>query len=116
MPTYEAQCLTCDHRQDYIRKIDDRFNTPLCDECGGEMSKAVTTCMVPIMAIAESMHIVSPIDNSIMRNKSDYEKHMKKHGVRPSSEYEGMKAPEPTNNKDAIAAAASDAYDRVFGG
>lgn len=115
MPTYEAICPVCLTRQDYIRKIDDRFNTPKCEKCGGETEKAITTCMVPCMPIAESMHVVSPIDNSVLRSKSDYENHMKKHGVRPASEFEGVKPPEYKIDRAELAQTISDSYDKLVG-
>lgn len=92
----------------------ERHNTPSCNECGAETTQAITACMVPIMAIADGgMHVVSPIDGTVMRSKSDYESHMKKHNVRPSSEFEGHKPTEHKIDKESIRAAASAAYDAL---
>ena len=71
--------------------------------------------MVPVMAMADSMNVVSPIDGTVMRNRYDYEAHMKKHNVRPSSEFEGVKREEPKVNTESIRAAASVAYDKIVG-
>ena len=115
MALYTAQCPSCNHQQDYIRKIADRENTPLCDQCGTKTVKAVTACMVPVMAMADSMHVVSPIDGTVMRNRYDYESHMKKHNVRPTSEFEGVKREEPKVSTESIRQAATQAYDKLVG-
>jgi hypothetical protein len=114
LPVYTAQCSACAHRQEYIRKIADRHNTPLCEECGAATGLAITTVMVPCMAISESMHVVSPIDGAVLRCKSDYEAHMKKHNVRPSSEFEGVKKEEKGLDKEKLREAASRAYDALM--
>lgn len=112
MPIYTAQCQ-CGNRQDYVRKVDDRHNTPNCDKCGDATTLAITACMVPVMAMADSMHVTSPIDGTIMRNRYDYESHMKKHNVRPTAEFEGQKRTETKVDKKLIAEAASAAYDKL---
>lgn len=114
MPLYTAECKTCQHRQDYIRKIAERHNTPECEECGGETAQAITATMLPCMAISETMNIVSPIDGAVLRSKSDYEAHMKKHNVRPSSEFDGVKKEEKKVDKALIREAASRAYDALM--
>ena len=114
MPTYEAACPDCGHKQDYIRKIADRHNTPDCEHCGAKTALTITAVMVPCMGIADgSMHVVSPIDGTVMRCKDDYESHMKKHNVRPTSEFEGCKPVEKKIDKNAIREAASAAYDKL---
>ena len=115
MPTYTAKCPACNNETDYFRKIADRFDTPICD-CGTKTEKMITACMVPCMAIAESMNVVSPIDGTVLRSKSDYDAHCKKHKVLPASEFEGTKAPEKKSNKEEIAKAVSMAYDKIIGG
>ena len=113
MPTYTAVCPKCKNEIDYLRKISDRNDTPICD-CGTKTEKIITACMVPVMPIAESMNVVSPIDGSVLRSKSDYDAHCKKHKVLPMSEFEGVKA-EQKDNKADIAEAVSKAYDKVVG-
>ena len=43
MPTYEARCKSCGAETEYIRKIDDRNNTPTC--CGVAMEKIIKTAV-----------------------------------------------------------------------
>jgi putative FmdB family regulatory protein len=115
MPLYTARCETCEHEQDYIRKIADRHDTPCCEECGGVMVQAIKGTFLPCMAISETMHIVSPIDGAILRSKSDYEAHMRKHNVRPASDFEGVKRDEGHNvSREAIREAATRAYDDLM--
>lgn len=115
MPLYEAECPHCGTRQDYFSKIDARLTTPSCVKCGGHTNKALTITMLPILPLAESMNVVSPIDGTVMRSRSDYFNHMKKHNVRPASDYEGVKKVEPTLDKEKLRQTISDAYDRHVG-
>lgn len=115
MALYTAKCPDCGNEQDYIRKIVDRDNTPNCSVCGTKTVKAVTTCMLPVMAISETMNVVSPIDGSVLRSRYDYQAHMKKHNVMPMSEVEGHKPTQPKTDMEGIREAASAAYDKLVG-
>lgn len=115
MPHYEAECPKCGTRQDYFAKIDKRLETPSCVKCGGHTFKAVTICMVPKMPMAESMNVVSPIDGSVLRSRYDYEAHMKKHNVVPTSEFEGVKKKEYKLDEKKLEQTISDAYDQHIG-
>ncbi len=113
MPTYTATCPSCNTQHEFFRKIAERHNTPVCT-CGTKTEFTITAVMVPCMAIADGgMHVVSPIDGTVMRCKDDYENHMKKHNVRPTSEFEGCKPVEKKVDTESIRAAASAAYDKL---
>lgn len=65
--------------------------------------------------MAETLHVVSPIDGEILRDRYSYEKHMAKHNVRPASEFEGVKKVEPKLDREKLAQAVSEAYDQHIG-
>lgn len=37
MPLYQFSCQKCDHREDFIKPLDDRNIPEVCSKCGGEM-------------------------------------------------------------------------------
>lgn len=92
MPTYTAKCISCSHEQDFVSKIDDRDNTPQCSVCNSKTNRILTATMITAMGIADHYAIRSPIDGSMLYGKSDYNKHLKKHGVVPESEMKGEAA------------------------
>lgn len=90
MPTYTAKCEVCGHEQDYIARVQDRENTPICQVCEGDMYKIVTATMVTAMGIADNYQVVSPIDGKTLYGRSQYYAHMKEHNVVPMSEMQGQ--------------------------
>ena len=51
MPTYSAICPTCGTSHDYIRKVDQRNDVPMC--CGVLTSRSLTAPMVSAMVFTE---------------------------------------------------------------
>ncbi len=92
MPTYTARCPNCETTQDYVSKIDDRDNTPSCVTCGTTTTRILTSTMISAMGIADHAAIQSPIDGSMIYGRSEYYKHMQKHGVVPESDIKGEAA------------------------
>jgi putative FmdB family regulatory protein len=43
MPVYEYQCVKCGHVEDAVRRIADRDNGPLCEDCSIKMGKLILT-------------------------------------------------------------------------
>lgn len=41
MPTYDAKCPACGKEQEYIRRVAQMLDTPVC-ECGTKMDKVIT--------------------------------------------------------------------------
>lgn len=85
MPTYTAHCKVCDTHIDYIRKVDDRDNTP--DHCGQKTERVFTACMIPQMGLADHYKIVR--GSNVMYGRDDYLRYLKKNGLQPSSELKG---------------------------
>lgn len=79
MPAYTAICHKCDIQYEYIRKIADRANTPVC-ECGATTEKLIDACSIPF-EYAESF--ISPIDGKPVHGREQYFAHMKEHNVVP---------------------------------
>lgn len=79
MPLYTAQCQACDIEYSYIRKIDDRHDTPDC-ECGAKTDKVIDAPMVPF-EYADSF--ISPIDGKPVHGREQYFAHMREHNVVP---------------------------------
>jgi len=41
MPTYVNQCFTCGTRDEYVRIIYDRDDSPLCRKCDGKTARVI---------------------------------------------------------------------------
>jgi hypothetical protein len=87
MPTYLARCATCGTEQDFIARIANRDDTPLC--CEAKTERVFVAPMVAAMGISDSFSIVSPIDGRPVYGRSEYLAHLKKHKVRPLSDMKG---------------------------
>jgi len=87
MPTYSARCPKCGTEKDYIAKIADRENTPVC--CKKKMDRVLTTAMIPAIGISDSFSMKSPIDGKQIYGRSEYLKLIKEHNILPSSELAG---------------------------
>lgn len=78
MPTYQSICLKCEASHDYVRKIDDRNDTPAC--CGDKTTKLITAASVPCEYASS---FISPIDGKPVHGREQFFAHMKKHDVIP---------------------------------
>lgn len=87
MPTYSARCSECGVAKDYITRIADRDNTPVC--CNKQMVKQLSAPAIPAMGLSDHFMVVSPIDGKPIYGRSDYLAHLKKHNVRPESDLKG---------------------------
>jgi hypothetical protein len=87
MPTYSARCTKCGQEQDYIARIANRDDTPVC--CDVKTERFITGTMLPAMGISDHYKVVSPIDGSTLYGRSEYNAHLKKHNVLPQSELQG---------------------------
>jgi hypothetical protein len=87
MPTYSARCAKCGNEKDFIARISERDDTPLC--CDAKTARFITPTMLPAMGISDHYRIVSPIDGKTLYGKSQYDAHLKKHNVLPESEMKG---------------------------
>lgn len=89
MPLYTAKCVKCDNYESYVAKVDDRYKTPKCSVCDSETEKQLDSPMVTAMGLADHAAFRSPLDGTMIYGRSDYYKHMKKHGVVPESDLKG---------------------------
>ncbi len=107
MPFYTALCIHCGTEHSYLRKIDDRNDTPVC--CGEKTEKLLDNPMVTAMGLADHYQVVSPITNETLYGRSAYYNHMKKHGVVPTSDLEGEAQHQKTNRDKAFKASMREA-------
>lgn len=78
MPTYTAKCYKCDEVYDYVRSVDDRFNTPEC--CGAPTKKVILTAPLGyIMGKFEAFK--SPVDGSVISSAHALREHNARNGV-----------------------------------
>lgn len=84
MPIYVAECGPCNRRLDYVRKVADRNDTPMC-ECGHRMQKIIT----PTHVQPDLPEYESPIDGRIIRGRRARRYDLERSGSRP---YEGLDA------------------------
>ena len=87
MPTYSARCLKCDNEKDYIAKIVDMNNTPLC--CKKPMERFITSTMICQIGISDHFSIKSPVDGKTIYGRSEYLKLIKENKICPSSDMVG---------------------------
>ncbi|MCA1859307.1 hypothetical protein LE191_04180 [Janthinobacterium sp. HSC-3S05] len=87
MPTYSARCAKCGTEHDYISRIANRDETPLC--CEAKTERFITPTMIPAMGLSDHYQVVSPIDGKPIYGRSEYYAHLKKHNVLPESEMKG---------------------------
>ncbi len=46
MPMYTYQCPMCDGKQDGMRLVADRHDSPFCDSCGVETKFIIAGCLI----------------------------------------------------------------------
>lgn len=88
MPTYAARCPECQTDITYLRSVDDRNDTPVCEHDGAKTERVLTAAMTPVMGIADHYKIVSGSGKTFY-GRHDYDKHLKSKGLRPSSDLAG---------------------------
>jgi predicted nucleic acid-binding Zn ribbon protein len=98
MPTYTARCNECGIEQDYVRKIDDRDETPDCEHHQLKMERVLTSCMVPAMGIADHYQIRDSSGKTFY-GKHEYVNYLKNNGLSHSSDIAG----EPERQQKYIA-------------
>lgn len=89
MPTYRAQCPVCKTATDFIRRIAERDDTPVC--CDGKMERIQTTVMVPRMGLGDHYTITGG-DGRTYYGKHEYQKYLDANGLLPASELKGEAA------------------------
>lgn len=47
MPNYEYRCTPCNASKTEVKKVDERDNCPLCDECKLKMERTVSQTSPP---------------------------------------------------------------------
>ena len=83
MPTYVAQCPSCGHIEDFIRKVDDRDNTP--EHCGASMHRTLVAPQVSAMAFTGHKGFVLG-GNTWIESGADYKRYLAKNNMMPASE------------------------------
>ena len=106
MPTYSARCKKCGNEQDFIAKVADRDNTPLC--CKKPMERFIVPPMICAIGISDHFSMKSPIDGKPIYGRSEYLKLVKEHNILPSSDLAGeaehrMKAIKAENKAERVA-------------
>jgi putative FmdB family regulatory protein len=41
MPIYTAKCPDCEVQYEFVSSVDERDNTPICDNCGGGTRRVI---------------------------------------------------------------------------
>lgn len=76
MPTYVARCKTCGETQDFIRKVDDRDDTP--EHCGAAMTRLGSWAVAPLVgAMNWSGHQGMFVNGKWAETGADYKRIMK---------------------------------------
>ena len=98
MPTYQSRCKHCDSLIDFVRKIDERDDTPIC--CGEKTSRQLVTPMIPAMGIADHYRIDSTSGRTFY-GAGEYKKYLKDNDLLPTSELAGEAKHQRTQNERA---------------
>lgn len=96
MATYEAHCKHCDTYIEYVRRIDDRDDTPVC--CDDKTSRVLSAPMIPAMGIADHYQIQAS-DGRTYYGRHEYEKYLKANDLVPASEIKGEAAYQKAESK-----------------
>ena len=80
MPVYTARCLDCEAVTDYLRGVDERLNTPQCDECGGDTSLVILTAPKSFVR-GRFAAFRSTVDGTIIDSHKSMQEHNKRNGV-----------------------------------
>lgn len=90
MPTYTAACMDCGTVTDYIRRMADSADTPVC--CEKKMTKILTTTMVSAMAWSghKGFHAPDGVNGvgTWIEDGAAFKRYMDKNNVVPASEGE----------------------------
>lgn len=87
MPTYVARCPNCHASIDYIRKVDERDDTP--EHCGVKTQRALVAPRIQAVTITQG---ILAGDGNTYYGKSEYDAYLKKNDLLPSSELKGEAA------------------------
>lgn len=82
MPVYQSKCAKCGMVHEYIRKIAECLDTPIC--CGEKTKKVILTAP---MGWVENIAYTSPIDGRPITTKQARIEDLKRNNCRP---WEGM--------------------------
>jgi len=86
MPTYTAHCATCDTHIDFVRKVDERDNTPEC--CGKKSTRVLAAPMIPAMGLVDHYKVQGG-DGKTYYGADAYKKYLKANDLLPASELKG---------------------------
>jgi putative FmdB family regulatory protein len=77
MPIYQTKCSSCANEDSIWRRVDDRNNLPVCDACGGNLSRILTAAFVsPDICTA----YISPKTGVIINSRSQQKEDLKRSG------------------------------------
>lgn len=89
MPLYTAQCHVCGEKQTYMKRVDDRYDTPDC--CGVQTTKAIDLVEVGAMVFTEHKGFHMPDGKhggkgTFIGSGQEYKKYLKDNNKMPSHE------------------------------
>lgn len=89
MPTYSSQCPVCSKSHDYIRRVDDRNDVPVC--CGVKTERQLTAPMVSAMVFTDHKSFRMPDGKdggkgTLISSGQDYKKYLKDTNSIPGAE------------------------------
>ncbi len=86
MPIYESLCLKCNTKHDYVAKVADCMNTPIC--CGEKTEKRIFTPSLGVKVdFPADATYVSPASGKVIASSSERKRDFAETGTRP---WEGM--------------------------
>lgn len=85
MPTYVARCSKCDTVQDFVRKVNDRDDTPIC--CDAPTARQLVAPQISAMTFTghKGFHTT---DGAWIESGQDLHRYMKKNDLLSGSEGE----------------------------
>ena len=86
MPTYTAHCAVCDTHIDFVRKVDQRDDTP--EHCNKPTTRVLAAPMIPAMGLVDH-YTVQGGDGKTYYGSDAYKKYLKANGLEPASELKG---------------------------
>lgn len=111
MPTYSAVCLRCGSGHDYVRRVNDRNDTPEC--CDGKTQRMLDTPMTGAMSFTGAKSFAM-LDGTYIEDGAAYKKYLDKNNLIPESEgsreHHIQKDRKEVENKKAIKESVVEAY------
>ena len=86
MPTYTAHCAVCDSHIDFVRKVEQRDDTPT--HCNKPTSRILAAPMIPAMGLVDH-YVVRGGDGKDYYGAGAYKKYLKDNDLVPQSELKG---------------------------